>query len=88
MRFLSSIVAVAAIAGMAPAGHAAPAIAPLSLSHASSQLELDKIPFCSKSITTNCKKRRSNGLLIIIGAAALGAAVALTAGDAASSVSP
>lgn len=88
MRLLKICAAGAAVLSLASVGHAAPPAKLLSLSQAASQSALDKIPVCSESVTTNCKKRRSNGAWIIVGSAAIIAAVALATSDDKNSVSP
>jgi hypothetical protein len=52
------------------------------------KVALDSVPACSKTVTSNCKKRRANGVWFIVGGLAVAAGVAVAAGGKGKSVSP
>lgn len=88
MKKIAKAVLMVAFAGVSTSVSAAPASQLLVLSQASAQVDYDKIPTCSKSVTSNCKKRRANGVWYIVGAAGVAGAIALAANGDGNSASP
>jgi hypothetical protein len=63
--------------------------ASLSLAQAASNEQVMRLPVCSDSLTTNCRKRGSNGIWIVLGLAAVaGIAAAAAAGGGSGSAPP
>lgn len=65
--------------------------APLSLAQAVSSEQLMKLPVCSKSVLSNCRKQNQNGIWIAVGVLVVaGAIVAASSGGSGSNppVSP
>ena len=88
MSKISKMVALAVVASLTTAANAAPATQFLVLNQSTANLDLDKIPDCSKSVKTNCKKRGQNGKWYIVGAAGLATLIALAVSGNSNSVSP
>ncbi len=88
MKNIALAALTVAFAGASTSVSAAPASQLLVLSQSSAQVDYDKIPTCSKSVTSNCKKRRSNGAWYIVGAAGVAGAIALAANGNGHSASP
>ena len=67
---------------------AAAATASLSLAQAASNEQVMRLPVCSDSVTTGCRKRGSNAIWIVVGIAAVAGLVGAAAGGGGGSAPP
>lgn len=72
--------AALALGALALPMQAAAAPASLSLAQAASNEQVMRLPVCSSSVTTNCRKRGLNGVWLVLGLVAVGGLVAAAAG--------
>lgn len=88
MNLPAKFISAAVAASLSSTASAAPAAQTLILNQTAANVDLNKVPYCSKKISTNCKKRDRKGAWYIVGAAGIAALVAVVASDDNDSVSP